>query len=51
MRPWSRLQDWVTLLAGAYTITSPIVLSTIGMAGEAKVIMAMITHSAQVAKK
>jgi hypothetical protein len=49
MRPWSRLQDWVTLLAGAYTITSPIVLSTIGMAGEAKVIVAMITLGALVA--
>lgn len=48
MRPWTRLQDWVTLLAGAYTITSPIVLSTIGMAGEAKVIVAMITLGALV---
>ena len=49
MRPWTRLQDWVTLLAGAYTITSPIVLSTIGMAGEAKVVVAMITLGALVA--
>ena len=24
MRPWTRLQDWVTLLAGAYTAPSPI---------------------------
>jgi uncharacterized membrane protein HdeD (DUF308 family) len=43
MRPWIRLQDWVTLLAGAYTATSPIALSTIGMAGEGKVVVAMIT--------
>ncbi|MDF2743386.1 MAG: hypothetical protein K0S88_4762 [Actinomycetia bacterium] len=49
MRPWTRLQDWITLLAGAYTITSPIVLSTIGMAGEAKVVVAMITLGALVA--
>jgi hypothetical protein len=49
MRPWTRLQDWVTLLAGAYTITLPIVLSTIGMAGEAKVVVAMITLGALVA--
>jgi SPW repeat-containing protein len=46
MRPWTRLQGWVTLLAGAYTITSPIVLSTIG---EAKVVVAMITLGALVA--
>jgi hypothetical protein len=37
MRPWTRLQDWVTLLAGIYTATSPIVLSTIGMTGDGKV--------------
>jgi hypothetical protein len=49
MRPWTRLQDWGTLLAGAYTITSPIVLSTIGMAGEAKVVVAMLTLGALVA--
>jgi SPW repeat len=49
MRPWTRLQDWITLLAGAYTIISPIVLSTIGMAGEAKVVVAMITLGALVA--
>ena len=49
MRPWTRLQDWVTLLAGAYTITSPIVLSTMGMAGEAKVVVAMITLGALMA--
>jgi hypothetical protein len=33
MRPWNRLQDWVTLLAGVYTATSPLALSTIGMTG------------------
>ena len=49
MRPGTRLQDWVTLLAGAVTITSPIALSTIGMAGEAKVVVAMITLGALVA--
>jgi uncharacterized membrane protein HdeD (DUF308 family) len=43
MRPWTRLQDWVTLLAGAYTATSPIVLSTVGMTGEGKVVVAMVT--------
>jgi uncharacterized membrane protein HdeD (DUF308 family) len=43
MRPWTRLQDWVTLLAGAYTVTSPIVLSTVGMTGEGKVVVAMVT--------
>jgi SPW repeat len=46
MRPWTRLQDWVTLLAGVYTATSPIVLSTIGMTGEGKVVVAMITLGA-----
>jgi hypothetical protein len=49
MRPWTRLQDWVTLLAGAYTVTSPIVLSTVGMAGEAKVVVAMTTLGALLA--
>ena len=49
MRPWIRLQDWVALLGGAYTITSPIALSTIGMAGDGKVVVAMITLGALVA--
>jgi SPW repeat len=49
MRPWTRLQDWVTLLAGAYTATSPIVLSTVGMAGEGRVVVAMIALGALVA--
>lgn len=48
MRPWTRLQDWVTLLAGVYTATSPIVLSTIGMTGDGKVVAAMITLGALV---
>jgi hypothetical protein len=43
MRPWNRLQDWVTLLAGVYTATTPIALSTIGMTGDGKVVAAMIT--------
>ena len=46
MRPWNRLQDWVTLLAGVYTATSPLALSTIGMTGEARVVVAMITLGA-----
>ena len=46
MRPWNRLQDWVTLLAGVYTATSPLALSTIGMTGEGKVVVAMITLGA-----
>jgi hypothetical protein len=46
MRPWTRLQDWVTLLAGVYTTTSPLVLSTIGMTGEGRVVVAMITLGA-----
>ena len=46
MRPWTRLQDWVTLLAGVYTITSPLVLSTVGMTGEGKVVVAMTTLGA-----
>jgi len=46
MRPWTRLQDWVTLLAGVYTATSPLALSTIGMTGDAKVVVAMITLGA-----
>jgi hypothetical protein len=46
MRPWTRLQDWVTLLAGVYTVTSPLVLSTVGMTGEGKVVVAMITLGA-----
>jgi len=46
MRPWTRLQDWVTLLAGVYTATSPLVLSTIGMTGEGSVVVAMITLGA-----
>jgi hypothetical protein len=49
MRPWIRLQDWVALLGGAYTITSPIALSTIGMAGDGKLVVAMITLGALVA--
>jgi hypothetical protein len=49
MRPWIRLQDWVALLGGAYTIISPIALSTIGMAGDGKVVVAMITLGALVA--
>jgi len=40
------MQDWVTLLAGVYTATSPIALSTIGMTGEGKVVAAMITLGA-----
>jgi hypothetical protein len=48
MRPWNRLQDWVTLLAGVYTATSPLALSTIGMTGEARVVVAMITLGALV---
>jgi hypothetical protein len=43
MRPWTRLQDWVTLLAGVYTASSPLALSTIGMTGDGKVVAAMIT--------
>jgi uncharacterized membrane protein HdeD (DUF308 family) len=43
MRPWNRVQDWVTLLAGVYTATSPIVLSTVDLTGEGKVVAAMIT--------
>jgi len=46
MRPWTRLQDWVTLLAGVYTATSPLALSTIGMTGDARVVVAMITLGA-----
>lgn len=46
MRPWNRLQDWVTLLAGVYTATSPIALSTIGMTGEGRVVVAMVTLGA-----
>jgi len=46
MRPWTRLQDWVTLLAGVYTVTSPLVLSTVGMTGEGKVVVVMITLGA-----
>ena len=46
MRPWTRLQDWVTLLAGVYTMTSPLALSTVGMTGEGKVVVAMITLGA-----
>jgi len=46
MRQWTRMQDWVTLLAGVYTATSPIALSTIGMTGEGKVVAAMITLGA-----
>jgi hypothetical protein len=49
MRPWTRIQDWILLLAGAYTATSPIVLSTIGEAGEGKVVVAMITLGALLA--
>lgn len=49
MRPWTRLQDWITLLAGVYTITSPIALSTVGLPGDAKVVVAMITLGALVA--
>jgi uncharacterized membrane protein HdeD (DUF308 family) len=49
MRPWTRLQDWVTLLAGVYTATSPIALSTIGMTGDGKVVAAMITLGALLA--
>ena len=49
MRPWTRLQDWVTLVAGVYTMTSPIVLSTVGMTGDGKVVVAMITLGALVA--
>jgi hypothetical protein len=47
MRPWTRLQDWVTLLAGVYAMTSPLVLSTVGMSGEGKVVVAMITLGTQ----
>jgi hypothetical protein len=46
MRPWNRVRDWVTLLAGVYTASSPIVLSTIGMTGEGKVVGAMIALGA-----
>ncbi len=49
MQPWTRLQDWVTLLAGAYTVTSPVALSTIGMTGEGKVVVAMIALAALMA--
>jgi SPW repeat len=49
MRPWTRLQDWVTLLAGVYTVTSPVALSTIGMTGEGKTVVAMITLGALIA--
>jgi uncharacterized membrane protein HdeD (DUF308 family) len=49
MRPWTRLQDWVTLLAGVYTATSPIALSTIGMTGDGKIVAAMITLGALLA--
>jgi uncharacterized membrane protein HdeD (DUF308 family) len=49
MRSWNRLQDWVTLLAGVYTATSPIVLSTIGMAGDGRVVASMITLGALLA--
>ena len=30
MRPWTRLQDWGTLLAGLYAALSPIWVSTTG---------------------
>jgi hypothetical protein len=30
MRPWTRLQDWGTLLAGLYAGLSPIWVSTTG---------------------
>jgi uncharacterized membrane protein HdeD (DUF308 family) len=49
MRPWTRLQDWVTLLAGVYTATSPIALSTIGITGDGKIVAAMITLGALLA--
>jgi hypothetical protein len=49
MRPWTRLQDWVTLLAGVYAMTSPLVLSTVGMSGEGKVVVAMTTLGALLA--
>jgi hypothetical protein len=49
MRPWTRLQDWVTLLAGLYTATSPVALSTIGMTGQGKTVVAMITLGALIA--
>jgi uncharacterized membrane protein HdeD (DUF308 family) len=49
MRPWTRLQDWVTLLAGIYTATSPIALSTVGMTGDGKVVAVMITLGALLA--
>jgi SPW repeat len=49
MRPWTRLQDWVTLLAGVYTVTSPLALSTIGMTGEGRTVAAMITLGALIA--
>jgi SPW repeat len=49
MRPWTRLQDLVTLLAGVYTASSPIALSTIGMTGDGKVVAAMITLGALLA--
>jgi hypothetical protein len=40
------VQDWVTLLVGVYTATSPLALSTIGMSGEGKVVVTMITLGA-----
>jgi uncharacterized membrane protein HdeD (DUF308 family) len=49
MRPWTRLQDWGTLLAGVYAASSPIALSTIGMTGDGKVVAAMITLGALLA--
>ena len=49
MRPWTRLQDWVTLLAGVYTATSPLALSTVGMTGDGRVVAVMITLGALLA--
>jgi coenzyme F420 hydrogenase subunit beta len=51
MRPWTRLQDWVTLLAGVYTATSPLALSTVGMTGDGRVVAVMITLGALLARE
>lgn len=33
MRPWTRLQDWATLIAGLYAVLSPIWVGTTGERG------------------
>ena len=46
MRPWTRLQDWGTLLAGLYAGLSPIWVST---TGERDAFLALIVPGALLA--